>query len=133
VKRTNNKKVANYNPTIEKILKEQQIKKEITKLNRLFKDMDIPVKKAVQSVIENTAFMAVTLRELQDYLNENGLICEYQNGENQFGTKKAPEVDIYNTMIKNFVSTMKSLTDLLPKKIGDSIKEDGFDKFVNNR
>ena len=95
--------------------------------------MDIQIKKAVQSVIENAAFMAVTLRELQDYLNANGLTCEYQNGENQFGIKKSPEIEIYNTMIKNFVSTMKAITDLLPKEIASKIKSDGFDEFVNNR
>jgi len=133
VRKTNNKKIGNYNPIIEKILKQQEIKKEITKLNRLFKDMDIQIKKAAQSTIENAAFMAVTLRELQDYMNENGLTCEYQNGENQFGTKKSPEVEIYNTMIKNFVSTMKAITDLLPREIASKIKDDGFDSFVNNR
>ena len=133
VRKTNNKKIGNYNPIIEKILKQQEIKKEITKLNRLFKDMDIQIKKAAQSTIENAAFMAVTLRELQDYMNENGLTCEYQNGENQFGTKKSPEVEIYNTMIKNFVSTMKAITDLLPREIANKIKDDGFDSFVNNR
>jgi len=133
VRKTNNKKIGNYNPIIEKILKQQEIKKEITKLNRLFKDMDIQIKKAAQSTIENAAFMAVTLRELQDYMNENGLTCVYQNGENQFGTKKSPEVEIYNTMIKNFVSTMKAITDLLPREIANKIKDDGFDSFVNNR
>ncbi|GLC32911.1 hypothetical protein [Clostridium omnivorum] len=115
------------------IAKQQEIKKEITKLNRLFKDMDSKIKKSVTSLIENAAFMAVTLRELQDYLNKNGLTCEYQNGENQFGVKKSPEVEIYNTMIKNFVSTMKSLTDLLPKEIAAKIKDDGFDQFVGGR
>ena len=95
--------------------------------------MDIQVKKSIQAVIENAAFMAITLSELQDYLNENGLTVEYQNGENQFGIKKSPEIEIYNTMIKNFVSTMKSLTDLLPKQIGDKLKDDGFETFVNKR
>ena len=110
-----------------------EIKKEIAKLNKLFKDMDIQVKKSISTVIENAAFMAVTLRELQDYLNKNGLTVEYQNGENQFGIKKSAEIDIYNTMIKNFVSTMKTITDLLPKEIANKIKDDGFDTFVNNR
>ena len=95
--------------------------------------MDIQVKKSIQSVIENAAFMAVTLRELQSYLIKNGWTVDYQNGENQFGTKKSPEIEIYNTMIKNFVSTMKAITDLLPKEIANKIKDDGFDDFVNNR
>ena len=124
MKNTNNKK-------IQQIEKDIAIKKEITKLNSLFKDMDKKYKKAVSTTIENAAFMAVTLRELKEYLNANGLTCEYQNGENQFGVKKSPEVEIYNTMIKNFISAMKQLTDLLPK--GSVIQDDGFEEFVNNK
>lgn len=123
----------NKNSRYDEIAKQQEIKKEITKINRLFKDMDPKIKKSVSSIIDNAAFMAVTLRELQDSLNKNGLICEYQNGENQWGTKKAPEVEIYNTMIKNFISAMKSLTDLLPKDSAQKIIDDGFDEFVNSK
>lgn len=124
-----NNKNARYN----EIAKQQEIKKEIAKLNKLFKDMEPKFKKTVQSVVENAAFMAVTLRELQDHLNKNGLTCEYQNGENQWGTKKSPEVEIYNTMIKNFISAMKSLTDLLPKDSAQKIIDDGFDDFVSSK
>lgn len=126
MRNTNNKK-------LDEMAKLIEIKKEVAKINKLFKDMDIQVKKSISTVIENAAFMAVTLRELQDYLNKNGLTVEYQNGENQFGIKKSAEIDIYNTMIKNFVSTMKAITDLLPKDIANKIKDDGFDTFVNNR
>jgi len=128
VRKTNNK-----NARLEEIAKREEIKKEIAKISKLFKVMDPKIKKSIQSVIENAAFMAVTLRELQEYLIKNGLTVEYQNGENQFGVKKSPEVEIYNTMIKNFVSTMKAVTDLLPKEIANKIKDDGFDDFVNNR
>jgi hypothetical protein len=126
------KKVNNKNQRYEEIAKQQEIKKEIAKLNKLFKDIEPKKKKAVQSVVENAAFMAVTLRELQEYLIKNGLTCEYQNGENQFGVKKSPEVEIYNTMIKNFISAMKQLTDILPK--GSSIPdEDEFEAFVKSK
>jgi nicotinic acid mononucleotide adenylyltransferase len=125
--------VNNKNARYNEIAKQQEIKKEIAKLNKLFKDMEPKFKKTVQSVVENAAFMAVTLRELQDHLNKNGLTCEYQNGENQWGTKKSPEVEIYNTMIKNFISAMKSLTDLLPKDSAQKIIDDGFDDFVSSK
>lgn len=124
-----NDKNARYN----EIAKQQEIKKEIAKLNKLFKDMEPKFKKTVQSVVENAAFMAVTLRELQEHLNKNGLTCEYQNGENQWGVKKSPEIEIYNTMIKNFISAMKSLTDLLPKDSAQKIIDDGFDDFVSSK
>jgi len=96
------------------------INKEKRRLSSIFTKIDAKAKKAVQSLIENAAFMAVTLQDLQQTINEKGAVSEYQNGENQWGTKKSPEVEIYNTMIKNYSSVIKQLTDLLPKGNGDS-------------
>ena len=82
----------------------------------------------------NAAFMSVTLQLLQTEINKNGAVSEYKNGENQFGTKKSPEVEIYNTMIKNYSAVMKQLTDLLPRgDLPPDKKEDGFEKFVHAR
>lgn len=68
----------------------------------------------VISLIQNAAFMSITLEELQDTINENGCISEYQNGENQFGTKKSPEIDIHIAMTRNHAAIIKQLSDLVP-------------------
>lgn len=115
----------------EEVEKDIAIKKEITKINSVLKNLDKKTKKAISSLVENAAFMAVTLRELKDTMNREGLICEYQNGENQSGIKKSPQVDIYNTMVKNYISAMKQITDLLPK--GSLKVDDGFEEFVNGK
>lgn len=121
------------NGTDEDLEKEERISLEIKKLNRLFGKIDLKTKKAVHSLIENAAFMSVTLEDLQTDINkENGLVSKYQNGENQWGTKKSPEVEIYNAMIKNHMSVMKQLTDLLPKEVPKE-EDDGFDEFVNSK
>ena len=107
--------------------KEQKIKSEKRKLNE-------NVKKTVESLIEEAAFMAVSLAELQEKINEKGYTEEYQNGANQKGVKKSSEVEIYNTMIKNYMAVVKQLTDLIPKENktkGES--GDGFEEFVNGR
>lgn len=114
------------------LTKEERILNEIKKLNKIFGNIDIKTKKGIHSLIENAAFMSVTLEDLQNVINQNGVISEYQNGENQWGTKKSPEVEIYNTMVKNHMAVMKQLTDLLPKQ--EKIQEDdGFDEFVNSK
>lgn len=115
------------------IEKDLEIKKEIKKVNIIFRDLDRNVKKTVESLIQNAAYMAVTLRELQETLNQNGLITEYQNGENQYGTKKSPEIEIYNTMVKNYISAMKSLNDFLPKDKIKNMNDDDFELFVNSK
>ena len=112
--------------------KEKLIKKEINRLKKIFKDISKDRKETVISLIDKAAFMSVTLEELQDNININGVIDKYQNGANQWGTKKSPEVEVYNTMIKNYSTIIKQLTDLLPKDVPKT-EDDGFDDFVVNR
>lgn len=102
--------------------------KEIKRLEGLLQNLPADKLKANQSLIENAAFMTVQLKELQIVMNKNGVISEYQNGANQWGTKKSPEVEIYNTMIKNLVVVMKSINDLLPD--GEASKSDALLDFL---
>lgn len=115
--------------------KQKRIKREITRLNGLLKKLDSKKKKAVDSLIKNAAFMAITLEDLQAEINEKGVTEKYQNGANQHGIKKSSAVEVYNAMIKNHVQVMKQLTDLLPKDEGNSGSggDDGFEDFVINR
>lgn len=94
--------------------KEQRIKSENTRLKGIFKDLDENKKKVVMPLIQKAAFMHVELEELQKEIEEKGCIDEYQNGANQWGTKKSAAVDVYNTMIKNYTAIIKTLTDLAP-------------------
>jgi hypothetical protein len=114
------------------ISKEEKISTEIKRLKGIFGEMTKNTKKIVKSLIENAAFMAITLEELQDHINENGVTCEYQNGENQWGTKKSPEVEIHMSMTKNHTQIMKQLADLIPKEQPKQ-EDDGFEDFVNNK
>lgn len=111
------------------IEKGKRIKKEIKRINTILKEIDKNTIKGVKSLIENAAFMSVTLEDLQETINTDGPVSEYQNGANQWGTKKSPEVEVYNVMVKNHMAIMKQLTDLLPKEIPKE-PDDGFDAFV---
>ena len=88
--------------------------KELNKLKKIFKDIEPGKQKIVEKLISNAAFMAESLDELQEIIREKGFTEEYQNGANQYGIKKCSEVEIYNTMIKNYSSVIKQLVDLLP-------------------
>ena len=109
--------------------KDKRIKKEIERLSKIFQDLSKEKKDTVASLVRNAAFMTVTLDDLQNKMNQEGVVSEYQNGANQWGTKKSPEVEIYNTMIKNHCAIIKQLTDLLPKE-PPKVEDDGFDEFV---
>lgn len=71
--------------TKKELTKEQKIKKEIARLKRVFKDLDKNKLQTVESLIKNAAFMAVSLEELQEIINAEGYVVEYQNGENAHG------------------------------------------------
>lgn len=94
--------------------KEEKIKRETNRLKRIFRDLDKNKKNIVTSLIKNAAFMAITLDELQDIINEKGYTSDYQNGKNQFGEKKIPEVDIHIAMTKNHAAVIKQLCELVP-------------------
>ncbi|MEN1934206.1 hypothetical protein AAIE21_01055 [Paenibacillus sp. 102] len=74
--------------------KEKRIKREMTRLNSLLKNLEPKKKRAVSSLIKNAAFMAVTLEDLQEEINKNGTTEHYQNGANQFGVKKSSAVEV---------------------------------------
>lgn len=115
--------------------KEQVLKAEKRKLKGICTKLDEKVKKAVESLIDEAAFMAASLYELRVIIDEKGYTEEYQNGANQKGVKKCSEVEIYNTMVKNYQSVVKQLTDLIPKEQTKTVQnsDDGFDDFVSGR
>jgi hypothetical protein len=122
----------------DKLKQEEKLKRiseEIKRLNKLFAGVDLKTRKAVHSLIENAAFMSVSLEDLQEDINANGYTEEYQNGANQSGVKKSSAVEVYNVMIKNHMGVMKQLTDLLPKPEGGKGKGegDGFDDFMKKK
>lgn len=94
--------------------KEKRIKKEISKLKKIFSGLSETKKKLCESLIENAAFMAVTLEELQETIKDEGAIGEFTNG-NGFGVlQEHPAQKTYNTMINRYASVMKQLIDMLP-------------------
>ena len=65
-------------------------------------------------LILNAVFMEEQLTNLQVEIRANGVVSEYKNGENQYGIRKSPEVDVYNSMLKNYISAIKQICDILP-------------------
>jgi hypothetical protein len=94
--------------------KAKRIKRERTKLRRLLRDMGKERLSMAEKLIDQAAFMGITLEDLAADISENGCTSEYQNGENQWGTKKSPEVEVHTSMMQRYLSTIKQLTELLP-------------------
>ncbi len=109
---------------LNKLDKEKMIKKEITELKRFFKEIENDKKPFANRLIEQCSFMAVTLRELQETLNEDGAIELFVNGKQKM-LREHPATKTYNAMVKNYNSVIKQLLEMLPegKKENDELME----------
>ncbi len=96
------------------LTKEEKIKREFSRLKRIFKDLDKTSCRPSKALSKNAAFMAVSLEELQEIINEEGYTVEYQNGANQSGTKQSDAVKTHIAMTKNHAAIIKQLCDLVP-------------------
>lgn len=112
--------------------KDERIIQEKEKLDGIYSKLETDTKKSVSSLVDEAAFMAASLYELRQIINTKGYTEEYQNGENQKGTKKCSEVEIYIQLNKNYMAIMKQLTDLLPKAPPPP-NNDGYEDFLNEK
>jgi len=94
--------------------KEEKIKREITRLGKVFKTLDKNKLATVQSLIKIAAFNAVSLDELQEIINQDGYTHEYKNGANQYGIKQSAEAELHIQMTRNQTTIIKQLADLCP-------------------
>lgn len=124
---------AEYDSISEYLEKQKNIKKEVNRLKRLFREIDENKKKLVFTTIEDVAFMTITMQDLREKIIRDGTTATYKNGENQFGTKQSPDAQLYLQMSQKQTQAMKILVSCLPPTQKVMQKDDGFDSFVNAR
>ena len=94
--------------------KEDRVKKELKALKKLTEGLS-PSKLAVAlPLIEQAAFMRVTLADLQTEINEIGCVEEYKNGREQSGFKVTAALQAYNSTVKNYAAVCERLDRILP-------------------
>ncbi|NTX58849.1 hypothetical protein HR086_46950 [Myxococcus sp. CA039A] len=101
-------------PITEELTKEARIKKEITRLKRILKDVPKDKLTAAEGLIRRAAFMQVTLEDLEADINEKGTIESFSQTEGIVYDRERPAARLYNTTIRNYAAACKQLIDLLP-------------------
>ena len=104
---------------------DKRIKSEISKLNKIFKNISEDKKKLCQNLIRNAAFMAVTLEDLQEIIREEGPIKTLTNGNGFDTIQEHPAQKSYTAMITRYSSIIKQLQDLLPDNKAEDINKAG--------
>lgn len=97
----------------EHLEKEKKIKQEINRVKKLYKDFPKEKLKVIEGLINEVAFMKISLEETREDLVKNGMTELFVQGSQEFNRER-PEVKIYTTLIQRYSNVMKQLIDLLP-------------------
>ena len=112
--------------------KEERIRGEKNRLNRIFRQLPEKKKKLALGLIERAAFMRVELEDLEADIEENGWTEMFKQSANLPEYKRArPQGQTYNTMNASYQKIIRQLHDMLPQK--QEQQADPFDEFLNER
>lgn len=98
-------------------------------IKNYYKDLPEEKRTYAEKLVDRLYFMERTLKSLEKEIRENGPMVEGKNGNGFTVVQENPAQKSYNTMIKNYNSTMKMLVDLLPGGIEDI--GDEFTRFLD--
>ena len=121
-----------------KVVKEKEppmnsrIRKEITRLNKIFVAKSDNEKELLSGLIRRAAFMKVQLDDMEKDLVTNGFVEMFSQSEKtEPYERERPLARLYNTLNKNYQTLMKQLGDFVERTEAGE-KDDGFDEFVNS-
>ena len=113
--------------------KEGKVLKEIARLHEIFREIPEDRKALAEKAIQRAAWLVISLEELEHCIDQTGFMSEYQNGENQWGTKKNPDVETHNSMSQRFTQIMDYLYKLLPDKPATNNANSSIKDFIRSR
>lgn len=113
------------------LTKDELIKQEIDRLTEFFKDIDENKRRTAEGLIEEAAYIRVTMRELKQEIDKNGPIDEMPQGDYSI-IREHPALKSYNTMVQRYTTIIDKLLSLLPKDV-KVVEDDGFDDFIDSR
>lgn len=100
----------------EQLQKEKSIKSEKNKIKKLYVDFPKEKVKVLDGLMDEAAFMKISLEELRVELVKNGVIEVFKQGKQSF-KRERPEMKTYTTLIQKYSGVMKQLIDLLPPEL----------------
>ena len=104
------------------------VETEYKRLQDLLDRADVPQQKrdVLAPVIDNMAWQRVKLDEAREEMQDASVVCEYNNGGGQTGTRENPIFKAYINLWRAYMVGLEKFTSYLPKDlqeeaVGDSI------------
>lgn len=101
---------------------------DLISLKETIDTLDNDHKTLCGKLLNELMFMQVTMDDLKKEIQEKGVVTTMCQGKYDI-QRSNPALNQYNTMIKNFTSTIKQLNELLPKETTAS--EDDLEEFLD--
>lgn len=98
--------------------KAERIEAKRQELEQNFAGLSEKQKNIAADLIEQAAFLGVTLEDLNDDINKNGTTEEYTNGANQSGRKVSSSAKLYSNLIAKYSAIITKLLKIAPEEKG---------------
>ena len=96
------------------LIKQKRIKKELSKLKKVYKDIPKDKMIIVDGLINRAAFMRISLEDMELDIHKDGFVEMFSQSEPQTPyERERPVARLYNSMNKNYQSIIKELTSHL--------------------
>ncbi|EFV88279.1 MULTISPECIES: hypothetical protein [Staphylococcus] len=96
------------------LIKQKRIKKELSKLKKVYKDIPKDKMIIVDGLINRAAFMRISLEDMELDIHKDGFVEMFSQSETQTPyERERPVARLYNSMNKNYQSIIKELTSHL--------------------
>lgn len=100
--------------------KNKQVKAEKERIAKLFVNLPQNKRQMVDALIDNCAFMTVTLKGFQEDIIKNGYYFEQTTGNGYGAMRSNPCVKEYTAMIARLSNVVDALMKYLPEEISKS-------------
>lgn len=96
------------------LIKQKRMKKELSKLKKIYKDIPKDKMIIVDGLINRAAFMRISLEDMELDIHKDGFVEMFSQSETQTPyERERPVARLYNSMNKNYQSIIKELTSHL--------------------
>ncbi|EJA6394243.1 hypothetical protein [Clostridioides difficile] len=109
----------------EQLEKEKKIKQEVSRLKKNYKDLEKEKNKILDGLVNEAAFLKISLEETREILIREGLTEIFKQGKQEFERERL-QVKIYLNFMKLYTSVMRQLIDIIPS----DIKQEEEDKLI---
>lgn len=108
------------------------VNREVNRLTNFFKDIDRNRRLTAKGLIEEAAFMRITLQQLKAEIDKDGPIDEMPQGDYSI-LREHPALKSYNTMVQRYTNIIDKLVNMHPKEEVKKDVDDGFESFIRKR